>query len=152
SFFLWLFIVQRRRPQWIGWAALSYVIVTAGLGHVLYDRLDVGLLMLLLAWAYCWLLAIEAARGSIGWSAGAYLALGLAISYKFVPVIVVPFLLLSQWRLPRRNLLLPVGVGALAVGSGVPFLIQYISSGPGVFGFLTYHAQREIQVESLYST
>jgi len=152
SFFLWLLIVQRRRPQWIGWAALSYVIVTAGLGHVLYDRLDVGLLMLLLAWAYCWLLAIESPKGSIGWSTGAYLALGLAISYKFVPVIMVPFLLLSQWRLSRRNLLLPLGVGALAVGSGLPFLIQYISSGPGVFGFLTYHAQREIQVESLYST
>src|SRR5262249_3378680 len=135
-----------------GWAAIGYVATTTGLGHLLFDRLDIGLLLLLLLWAYCWIRGIEEPGGSVAWTVGAYSAVGLAISYKFVPVIGIPFLLLAQWRMPRRDLLLSVGTAALAVAAGLPFLIQYVSSGSGVFAFLTYHAEREIQIESLYST
>ena len=86
------------------------------------------------------------------WSAAGYTVLGLGIGFKLIPVICVPFLLLADWRGPQRIVHVSVGLAALAVTVGVPFLIQYVISGPGVFALLKYHGERRIQIESLYST
>ena len=34
----------------------------------------------------------------------------------------------------------------------VPFLIQWSATGPSVFGIFKFHAEREIHLESLYSS
>jgi 4-amino-4-deoxy-L-arabinose transferase-like glycosyltransferase len=151
SFALLIAIVRRRRPSLMGWAALAYVAATAILAHVLYDRLDAGLLMLIMLWAFCWTRSLEAERKTL-WAAAAYAALGLSISYKLVPIVCIPFLLLSEFRQPRRWLNLSIAGTTLLLAACGPFLIQFLISGLGIFHVLSYHAGRGIQFESLYAT
>ena len=149
---LLLAIVNRRRPGLLGWAAITYTVTTAILCHLLYDRLDTALLLFLMGWAFCWLRSLEVGDRAAYWSAAGYTVLGLGIGFKLIPVICVPFLLLADWRGPQRIARVSVGLAAMAVMVGVPFLIQYTISGPGVFALLKYHGERRIQIESLYST
>jgi hypothetical protein len=149
---LLLLIVKKRRPALLGWAALTYTATTAILCHVLYDRLDIAMLLLVLAWAFCWLRSQDKADRQIAWSIAAYAILGLSISFKLIPIIVVPFVALADWRGPQRIVRLSTGLTALVLTAGLPFLIQFAISGPGVFTLLKYHGERGIQIESLYST
>ena len=98
---LWL-IVWKQRPQMTGWAVLLYTVTTAILGHLLYDRLDMGLLALFLLSVYCWIRSLDASGRTIIWTVAAYTLLGLSISYKVIPVICVPFLLLSELHAPAH--------------------------------------------------
>jgi hypothetical protein len=152
SFALLLAIVHRRQPRLAGWAALAYVVATAILAHVLYDRLDVALLMLLMIWAFSWTRLSEETPPRMLWLIASYLAIGLSISYKLVPIICVPFLLLSEWRQPRRGTQMTIALATLLVAVVAPFLIQFFISGPGVLDIFSYHAGRGIQIESLYAT
>lgn len=148
---LLLAIAWKRRYHLSGWVVLIYTLCTACLGHLLYDRLDIALLLLLLSWAYCWIRSLDAPVQSLGWTAAAYALLGLSISFKLIPVVGAPFLLLSEWHVPRRTIRLVVGLLCLAVGAGLPFLIQYGVSGSAVFSVFGHHAERGIQIESLYA-
>ncbi|HZZ28445.1 MAG TPA: hypothetical protein VFE46_10625 [Pirellulales bacterium] len=152
SLALLMLTVRRRRPELVGWAALTYTVVTALLGNLIYDRLDMGLLLLLMAWAYCTVRSLDEGRQSVTWSTAAYAMLGLGISYKLIPIVCVPFVALADWRAPRRSVRLPLGLIALIATAGLPFLIQFAISGNGVFNLLKYHSERGIQIESLYST
>jgi len=152
SFALLIAIVRRRQPSLTGWTALAYVAATAILAHVLYDRLDAGLLMLIMLWASCWTRSLDAAKQRTLWVTAAYAALGLSISYKLVPIVCVPFLLLAEFRQPRRWLSLSIALTTLLLTACGPFLIQFFISGPGIFHVFSYHAGRGIQFESLYST
>jgi hypothetical protein len=151
SFWLFAGIVRRRCPGALGLTLITYTVVTALLGHLLYDRLDVGLLMLLLAWAYCWTRRSGGRGASIGWVIGAYGAVGLGIAYKLVPILAAPFLLLAEWRGAGRRTM-TLAVVALAAATAFPFVLQYEASGSGALGFLTYQAGRGIEIESLYAT
>ena len=152
SFALLIAIVQRRRTSLTGWAALTYVATTAILAHVLYDRLDAGLLMLIMLWAFCWTRSLEAPKQRMLWVTAAYAALGLGISYKLVPIVCVPFLLLAEFREPHRWLRVTVTVTTLLLAACGPFFIQFLISGRGILHVFSYHASRGIQFESLYST
>jgi hypothetical protein len=151
SFVLLLVIVAKRRRSLVGWAAITYAFITGVFGHMLYDRLDIGLTFLLLAWAFCWIKSQEHLDG-VGWSTAAYTLLGLGVSYKLVPIIVVPLVLLGDWKTPRQTMRLVMGMLAFLAAAGLPFLIQYQISGAAVFSFMQFHSERGIQVESLYST
>ena len=199
SFGLFLAIVRRRRPQSAGWAALTYVVTSTILCHVLYDHLDEGTLLFSMLGAYAWTQTLGAGRGDCPnfrvsengtvpfaglrarsvWSTAAFFFFGLGFSYKVIPVIAVPFLLLAQWRdanragkgdrhlLPERPSgcfaqkepvpfsrwkRLAAALTGFTLGMAGPFAIQYAVSGPGIFALFAHHAGREIQVESLYST
>jgi hypothetical protein len=145
-------IVWKRSPRAVGWAALFYTITIATLAPLLYDRLDIGMLGLLMFWAFCWIKSLDSSTRTLVWTTAAYIMAGLSISYKVIPVIIVPFLLLSEFHAPRRIVRLTAALGALIAGIGLPFLIQYAISGPGVFNLFKHHAEREIQIESIYST
>ena len=151
SFALLLSIARKRRPQMAAWAALTYVITTAILGHVLYDRLDVALLMLLMLGVYCWTRSLRESRWSIPWAILSYAIIGLGISFKVIPLLCVPFFLLADFHAPHRFFRLGSALVALAVTISVPFLIQWSATGPSVFGIFKFHAEREIHLESLYS-
>jgi hypothetical protein len=152
SFLLLARIVSRRRAMLTGWALLLYTISTALLGHLLYDRLDAGLLLLLMGWAYCYTRSLGRSGRRIGWGVAAFFLIGVSISFKLIPVIGVPFLVLAEvCAFPRWPRLAATSL-ALALGVGVPFGVQCAFSGPGVFSPFTYHAERGIQIESLYST
>jgi hypothetical protein len=165
SFLLLLLVVQKRRSAWTGWAALTYTLATALLGPMLYDRLDTGLLMLLMLCAYFWVRSLDVPQlrgrpsgsdapksNSLRWTIAGYVALGLGISFKLIPILCVPFLLLSEWRLPDWRKRLAVARVSLFSAAAMPFAIQYAVSGPGVFSIFSYHGQRGIQVESLYAS
>jgi hypothetical protein len=152
SLALLIAIVWRRRPSMTGWIALAYVAATAILGHVLYDRLDAGLLMLIMLWTFCWTRSFDAGKRRRLWVIAAYVALGLGISYKLVPIVCVPFLLFAEFQQPRRWLCVMVAVTTLLLAACGPFLIQFLISGPGILYVFSYHAGRGIQFESLYST
>jgi len=152
SFVMLLLIARKRCPQLAGWAAVLYTITTAILCHVLYDRLDVGLLMLLMLGVYFWTRSLAESGRTITWIVAAYGLIGLSISFKIIPVICVPFLLLSEFHAPRRLTRLTSALIALSAAICVPFIIQYAASGPGVFTIFKFHAERNIQLESLYST
>ena len=162
---LLVMIVRRRRADWLGWAVLAYTVTTALLGYVLYDRLDVGLLFLLMLWAECWTRSLEhpnpdplskgkeeTSGGTIAWSAAAYAALGLSVGYKLIPIFCIPFLLFSEWYAPRRWARLAMALLVLGLTAVLPFAVQYAVSGPGVFGLIQYHGERGIQIESLFAT
>jgi len=151
SFVLLTAIIRRRRPDLTGIVALSYVVTTTLLAHLLYDRLDAGLLLLILCWGYCWLRSIEP-PGQAGWLAGAYLMLGLSISFKVVPVIVVPFLLLATLHTTTRWRDLAIGIGMLLLGITGPFAIYWPTAGGDTLKFLTFHSNRGLQLESLASS
>jgi hypothetical protein len=155
SFALLLGIVRRRRPELVGVAAAGYVALTTLMAHVLYDRLDMGLLCLLLAWAYAWLRSAGSSRAG-GWLCAAYLALGLAISYKLIPLLIVPLVLVAEARQVRsardalRAGLLFTILGTAATG---PFLWYYFGpAGSDVFHPFKYHGARGIEACSLYGT
>jgi hypothetical protein len=154
----------------------AYTLITIAQPRLLYDSLDIGLLMFFLLFVDCWLTSTSSLRvGASGsktveprslegpsvangwavsnrWGLASYLFLGLGISYKIMPVVFVPFLLLADWwavgsvrRLAGRVLLLMIG----AVG---PFLIQMSSAGWSVLRLFKYHSERGIHMESIWGS
>jgi len=171
SFTLLLLIARKRRPQMAGWAALLYILTTTILGPVLFDRLDVVLLMLMMSGLYCWTPSLNhsplspfgrgaqrvpggegESRWSIAWATLAYAIFGLGISFKIIPLLSLPFFLLADFHAPRRYVRLASAIIVLTATISVPFLIQWSATGPSVFGIFKFHAEREIHLESLYSS
>jgi hypothetical protein len=152
SFVLLLSIVRRHRPQLAPWAALLYVICTSILGYLLYDRLDAALLMLMLAGLYCWMRSLGETPRAIHWSTLSYAFMGLGVGLKIVPVICLPFLLLADFHARRRFVRLGAALAVLTATIASPFVIQWSVCGRDAFSVFKFHAEREIGLESLYST
>ncbi len=135
SFGLFLAIVRKRRPRSAGWAAMTYVVTTTILCHVLYDHLDEGTLLFSMLGAYAWTRTLEPRRWSLVWSAAAFFFFGLGFSYKLFPIIAVPFLLLAEWQAGKGDrLLLPErpdqpSVGARCFAQKAPFPFPAVGSG-----------------------
>ncbi len=89
---------------------------------------------------------------SVAWSTMAYAFTGFGISFKIIPIIIVPFLVLADSKASRPDRRLIIGLFALLSAAVFPFVIQYAISGPGIFELFIFHSQRGIQIESLYST
>jgi hypothetical protein len=152
AFVLFLAIVRRRRPASAGIAALLYVVPTSILGHVLYDRMDIAVLLFILAAAYAWLRSRDH-NASPMWTVAAYGLAALGANLKIVPGLLLPFLFLGDLRLTgaRGKRAVAGTVGAL-VGLVAPMAIQYALSGPGVFDLFAFHAERGVQLESSFAT
>jgi hypothetical protein len=146
--------VRQRHPDWLGAACFAYAASTALLWHLLYERLDMGLLACFMVWAACWTAACRAPTPSRAtlWSAAAYACIGLGIAYKVIPVIALPFMAWSDLmrRPPARELIWPWTAGLAALL--IPFAVHFATAGPGVFGFVGYHKDRGLEVCSLYAS
>ena len=154
SFALLSWIVYRRRCEALTAIAWSYVGITGLLPHVLYERLDIVLLFWLLAWAAAWTKA-ETTDSPTIWKWLAYVALGLGISFKLIPLVIVPACLsadlrqaikLHQWRALAVSC---VVLGLAALG---PFVYYHFASGPGVWRMFGYHGERGIEIEALFAS
>ncbi len=135
GFVLFALTLARRRPDLLTVGIWGYVVSTTLLAHVLYSRLDAGLLALIMLWAYAWTRARQ--DGAVVWTSLAYLAVGLGISYKLVPVVMLPFLLLADWRVTGsrtswRGLVRPLSY--LGFGVLFPYLPLLRSSGSSAAG------------------
>jgi len=173
AFGLFGLMFARRFPGLTAWGLWTYIAVTVLLGYLLFDRLDIGLTMLFIVWAYCWLRADgrksderaakrakEGAPVAAGnyewlWSAAGYAALGIGIGYKLIPLIVVPFALLADFVrvLPKsRDLRLLCGPAVLLITALGPFVYYYLLVGNDLGRMFAYHADRGLQIESSYAT
>ncbi len=130
----------------------AYILVTTGQPHLTFDRLDVVLLMFFLLCIYCWLRSLGDSSGANLWATASYLFLGLGISFKVVPVVFVPFLLLADVWGSGSVLKFAGRFLALAVGVLVPFLVYVPSAGWGVLKLFQYHSERGTNLESLWSS
>ena len=147
-----LAIVRRRRPEVAAPAAIVYAACTAMLAHVLFDRLDAGLLLLLLAALYCWVRGAEAHDAARWWRRAAYALLGLGVAYKIIPILILPFWLLVELKGRDARRRVPLAIAIAFAGIVLPFGMQSLISGAGVFQFVTFHSDRGVQLESLFAT
>jgi hypothetical protein len=159
AFCLFFKTLHRTVPHRCRTGGLTYIVATTILGNVMYDRLDAGLLLGLMAWVYAWsrLSDEDSTDGcrSLVWLSLAYLAVGASIAFKLIPIIIVPFLLLAEIRATAgrrwRRLTLAVGCLALPTVLSVIPLLQ-LSVGWETLKFLDYHQARGIEIESSYAT
>ncbi len=129
----------------------GYTAITLAQPHLLLDRLDVVLLLLVLGWVYCWLRSLDASSAEDRWARVSYLLLGLGVSFKIMPVLFAPFLLLADWR-GQKLCNLTGYLGALTLGAVGPFLIQMRTAGWYVFYLFKYHGERSIHIESIWGS
>lgn len=145
--------LRRRRPELTAWLALIYVCFTSTMCELLYGWLDVGLLMFVMAWAWCWARSLEAGSRQRRWAAAAYFVLGLSISYKVVPIVMTPFLLLGEWQQAGRRLRPALaGAGWMVLGAGLPFAVHAPTAGWSPFYLFLFHGVRPLQAESFWAT
>jgi len=155
SFALFVAIVRRRRPERLAWAAWGFVATTSLLGYVLLERLDVGVTLSIVAWAYCSLRSDDEARRAWFWSALGYAALGIGISFKLIPLLIVPFPLWADaLRLRRkpRDWRLLYGPVLLATTAIAPFAYYYATVGDDLGRMFRYHSVRGVEIESVAAT
>lgn len=145
--------VRRTNPAALTPTIAGYTLVTALSPHVVYDRVDAGLVALVMLWLYAMLRPGARRPAPLGWVALAYAALGLAIGYKLIPVVAAPFVVLCDLadavRVRGGWLRLTVGLGTLGVTLAGPLAWHIRQAGGATFGFLTYHAERFTQIESV---
>ncbi|MCO6456780.1 MAG: hypothetical protein J5I93_15890, partial [Pirellulaceae bacterium] len=141
SFALICRVARLLNPRSVSWVAWGYLAITTTMHQFLYDRLDIGLLLLLLVWAHGRVAASGRAALTFG-NILSYVALGLSVPYKLVGLFVLPLVLWGDWlveggdwRAARRVAWLGL---AGAAAAAVPFLVQGLWSGGDVFGFLAY--------------
>ncbi len=115
-------------------AAFFYLLLTTAMGQLIFDRFDLALAFLL-AWPFLLRKPSEVNFG-LSW--------GLGAALKLVPLFLVPLPAFESWSKPRLvqysllaalPLLLSCAVVALVAG--------------GEISFLSYHADRGVQIESL---
>jgi hypothetical protein len=151
AFVLFLLLAARRWPQRVLAVGMIYLGVTTFLWPLLFMRLDIGLTTLLMAWAYLWSKSTDDTPRAGAYRVLSYAALGLSISFKIVPLIAIPFLILSELRASRPWRHAAQGLLALAATIVVPFAIHWPTAGAASLKLFEYHGQRGIQVESLYA-
>jgi hypothetical protein len=145
----WLFPEDKPLAQCRRW--LVYILCSWPLYGVLYTRLDLGVAALVTA-----SLALLVSRRHWTLTLG---VLALAIHFKLMPVVLAPLWLigtlpLATLRGPRRPLLEALAWRTVVLaGFGLALLAPfYLWEGPAVLGFLEYHKERGIEIESTYST
>lgn len=134
---------------------LVYVIATFIFAHLIYDRLDLvlGLLIVVALLLLCSSLPT--------WPA--FLALAIAINFKLVPIILIPLFAIGALRVDSlkgslsQAFLRSLGPVLLGIGSIIGLVLAvfapfFLVWGPSSWGFLAYHQMRGLQIESLWST
>ena len=139
--------LARRIGMGPGWPLLVYALGGLALYPVLYDRIDLAMAALVAA-----ALALLVSRAH--WMF-ALAALALAVNFKLVPIVMAPAFVIGAIRAggggSARGLLMAMMIRAstfLAL-CGLMFLPFYLVAGADALGFLGYHADRGVQVESV---
>jgi hypothetical protein len=119
--------------------AAAFALVTLASGPIVANRYDIAVALDLAAFAYC-----MARRW--WWPAAAVLGIGFAL--KLTPAMFLPLVLIVAGR-PRQ--MLASGLAFLLAAS-LPFVPHLLRSARAVSYVFTYHAERPLQIESLFAT
>ncbi|MFL5245737.1 MAG: hypothetical protein ACJ8FY_27000 [Gemmataceae bacterium] len=129
-----------------------YVLATVLLWHLLYDRLDLVLALLIVL-----ALLLLASRVHYVWS---FAVLALAVNFKLVPLVLAPIWILGSlspeemlglarpdglFLAARRSFLLLLLIVAI-------FLPFYLVAGQASLGFLAYHQARGLEIGSVFTS
>jgi len=142
--------VQAGRATLAAPAIWGYTLTGVLLAPVLYDRLDAALLLLLMFWIWAGEEARRADRPLRYWLY-ACVALGLSIAHKLVPLVAVPFFGISLLCRTRSIGSVAACVVTLLAATAVPFALHWAVSGNDIWWLLSFHAQRGLEVESVYA-
>lgn len=145
TFYYLLLILSRRlklAPKAIATGLAAYSLLGLFQGHIIYDRIDLFLLLTFCA-------AIYHVSDSSSWRSGFAGALGLA--WKVIPVLWLPVVgLMKAWQLGARGLVKLLFITALPTFIFLSGYDSYINGH--MFKMLGIHNERGIQIESVWAT
>jgi hypothetical protein len=119
--------------------ALGFAVITALAGPIIANRFDIAVALDIAVFLYC-----LARRW--WWVAAACLGLGFAL--KLTPAMFLPLVFVLAPKLRQR-----VAAGfAFSVAAVLPFVPHLLRSRRALLYVFTYHGERPLQIESLYST
>jgi hypothetical protein len=130
---------------------IAYFLCTLALWPLLYDHLDLVLAALVMA-----ALALLVSPYHYIWS---FAVLALAINFKLVPIVLAPIWLVGSLPLyagrrpwPTTLAVLAQRAVSLAALVSACFLPFYAWYGAPTLGFFTYHRERGVEINSIYSS
>src|SRR5687768_3197166 len=125
------------------WPLMLYALCGLVLFHVLYDRLDLVIAALSAA-------AMALLVGGAHWTI-AFAVLAAAVNFKVVPIVLAPAFIVGATSITDRWAIAPLVVRSLTLMAFcvAMFLPFWIVAGNGATEFLSYHADRGLQVESI---
>lgn len=152
-FFLLAARQLKRAP--LALAAWCYVALTTPLGHVLYDRTELGVLLALSISAWCWAVGLRDRRGQLWLAVSAFL-LGVTGASTDQALLMAPVLVLAVGARVQTGSREPVSrltllLAALA-GFAAPYAVQMALSGPATLQALLAGEANGLEVESLPAT
>jgi hypothetical protein len=137
-------LTRRDDPRARTWRLGLYIAVTAALGPILYDRLD------LVVGVIAFLAVAAAARG---WPVAGYALLTAGAAFKVVPVLLLPVLVIAAAA--RAHHFWPALVKHAAIAGAIlaawPLLAYSFGGGDRSFIYLKYHSARGLELGSAYS-
>lgn len=140
---LWYWRMNGFSEKFVYLAGLMFTTLPVVLGLLTYQRYDLVPAVLVLG------VIILFVKGR---HTPAWILLGFAFAVKLYPLILAPVLLIASYKQKKlRNDLLK-GVPAAAAAAAAVWLPFMLRAGSEFWVFLTYHAERGIQLESLYSS
>lgn len=151
AFLLLGWLSYQRRAAAVLPAIAAYVGTTMLLEFVLYDRLDIVMAALVLAALAAWIRAAASARAAV-WRTIAYVAIAVGAAYKLIPIVVLPFMALSDLRTEGRWQPVAMRLGLCVLILGAPIAATSREAGLATLDFFGYHAARGIEVESVWAT
>lgn len=134
------------------WGSVMFLLCFGGIVVSRFDHV-VPAFVLLAAWAFARALGKEGKLALIGFGAFG-LAAALGVLTKIVPGLVIPaaiLVLCLRGRNSNRLQSIAASLGGLATGLVLLNALFFWLFGPGYFKTFTYHMQRGIQIESVYS-
>lgn len=132
-----------RRLGLAGWKTLGiYTLGVLAVGPILTRGFDLAAAFLTLLSLYAFV---------TGKYKTAWVALAVGVMTKLYPVVLIPLYLIYHWRhLQNRQAVTGMGVFVLAA-AGIAAVPLFISAG-GFIASFTYHLERPLHMESLYSS
>jgi hypothetical protein len=150
SFALLWWIARTRRPPAAVLVAGMYVAATVLQEYVLYDSLDMLMLLCVLAGLAAWLRGATSARPGL-WRCLAYTALAVGTTYRVIPGFAFPPLVVGDLCTERRWRWVVARCVLAAAVMAIPFAVEY-RAGIGLLGFVQFQSRRGIEIGSIWAS
>jgi hypothetical protein len=148
---IWLFLARRvrARPWTIFFSISLYSLLALAVGHLIYDRLDVAVMLSIAAAVYFF-------TGPPSSRPLAYIALAAGTLVKVMPAFILPLLFIFEGSAPQGTVSLLRRIRRVVLYFAGPIFIfigiYLVAVCPGLIGSMQDHIQRGIQIESTWAS